>query len=448
VYEWDQPLDVINVNINNYASGYAYDKPLPDTLQSINNLPVKLDPQNGVVNLGSNTIGAFLTNVKVSSYRKGHKMSEIWREFQLVIAPYGDTSNTAPQITTPSVNNNIFDTTVFVGDTLQFQVSATDFQFLPSGPMQTTRMKFIGQMLGEYVLPAGQSTGIYVDTSGCPIKPCASMNPAPAPGDYLEGTGGVVSNFTWAPTCDHIHAFASPNSHEYTFHFLLEAMDDYCPVSASSSRLMRIKVKYYPALEAVDSLWGTYDYLNQKLQLNWNPVVDNYNQFVSYKVYMGTSPAGPFTLLDSIYNVNQTGSVISNTPFPTAYFYVDVSSREACDTNDVIKSSPVEIMNFTSMEDIEKSNEFILLACQPNPAQSNTQIRFQLQQPAELNYTLHGFTRKNFRASSDCWTYRRKQSSPKPGESGSGHLFLYARHEWHKENGPIGGIEVKGFGNG
>ena len=388
VYEWGEPLDVINQTINTYATGYSYTKPLPDTLQHPNNQLVKLDSQNGLVSLGSNTIGAFLTNVKVSSYRQGHKISEIWREFQVVIAPVGDTSNLPPTISTPSALNNIFDTTVFVGDTLQFQVSATDFQFLSNGQMQTSRMKFLGQLFGEYVLPNGQTTGLYADTSGCPVKPCASMNPAPAPGEYLEGMGGVVSDFTWVPSCQHIHTFAGPQSHEHTFHFLIQAQDDYCPVAASATRLMRIKVMYHPALSKIDSIWANYDYLNQELLLHWNPVNDPHNQFLHYKVYMGATSSGPFTLVDSISNINQSSSLISNPLFPNAYFYVDVSSTTACDSLGVIASSAVQNFNYTNIKSLSSQAVFDLLPCQPNPANESTTIRFRLNRQAELTYSL------------------------------------------------------------
>ena len=387
-YEWGQPWQNANQPLSPYSSGYSYLKPLPDTIQNPNNQALKLGSQTGIVHLDSDTVGLFLTSIKVTSYRNGQKLSEIWREFYVLIADYGDTTNIAPIITTPTATNHIFDTTVFVGDTLQFLVSAVDSQFLSTGSMQNSRLKFIGQMFGDYVLPSGQSNGLYVDTSGCPIKPCATMNPAPAPGDFVEGIGTVQSDFFWVPNCDHIHAFSGSNSHEYSFHFFVEADDDFCPVSASSNRLIRVKVMYYPAIEAVDSLWGSFDYLNQQVALHWNPAKDLHNQFVSYTVYMASSATGPFTLVDSISDINQSNTYINNAQFPSGYYYVNVNSTCLCDSNYVSTSSAILNLNFTSINEPLISNEFTLLPCQPNPAQESTQIRFQVRQQARLNYRL------------------------------------------------------------
>lgn len=153
---------------------------------------------------------------------------------------------------------------------------------LPNGKPQTIKVKFFGQQFGEYIIPSGQKNGYFSTNQGCPVLPCASINPASPPNGYLEGIFGVNSHFYWVPDCNLLSIYGGQNINSYDFYFLISAQDDYCPVPKMNTQVMKITVKDNPLLPTIDSLTIFYNYSLLSAELNWKPISNPNSQFISY----------------------------------------------------------------------------------------------------------------------------------------------------------------------
>ena len=385
-YEWGQPLLTTGNPLSPYATGYSYQNPLPDSTQNPNNIGAVMDPNTGQVKLTSYTTGAFVTSIKVSSWRHGIKISEIWRDIQVVITS-GSTNN-PPTITPPFQNGTSYDLTVSVGSTVNFGLSETDFQFLPDGSPQTSGIKYFGEEFGDFISPSGGSTPPHLSsTTGCAYPPCATLMPAPGPGYPLEGQLGVQTQFQWVTDCDHLTDAYGNHIPSKTYYFLIKAYDDYCPVPGQKSEFIRITIKDIDPLgcPVIDSI--SYDYFSYDATLNWQPVSDPHSQFEAYYIYHSTSPNGPFSLIDSVTNANTSQAVIHLGPINKAYFYMKLRSSTQC--RDVISApTPTKSLLLTSMKEALKTDGFSLMPSRPNPASEKAAISFLMDRSSEVEYQL------------------------------------------------------------
>jgi hypothetical protein len=371
VYVWGQPWSSLGNPITNYVSGYAFSNPLPDSSFNPKNVATNLNSKTGIFETTVYNPGAYEACVNVKSFRKGVMISNVYRE-NMVVVYNSDTTNNSPQI-----SPNQIDTTVFVGDIINLNISATDFEFLPLGPPQEIRMKFIGQEFGSYVPPSPTSSGQF-DSLGCPFPPCARMNPAPPPGQYMNSHFGINSNFSWKTDCNHLSENAGGNGFENSFYFIIDTQDDFCPVPAVSSKSIKIKIKDHKPLPSVDSLWVHFDYVNEKCILQWTPVIDSNNQFLSYNLYYSSNPYLPYTLVDSITDINTVNSNINIGLVNEAYFYMVVKSRNYCNYELNSPNSTSASLILTNIHENHTENTFQLIACKPNPAKESTEISFSV----------------------------------------------------------------------
>ncbi len=385
-YEWGQPLLSTGSPLSPYVSGYSYQNPLPDTSQNPANVPAVMNPTTGMVTLTSYTSGAFVTSIKVTSYRAGIKISEIWRDIQVVITANG--INASPQITPPFDYGTSFTKTVFAGDTVEFGISGTDFGFLPNGTPQSLNLKCFGQQFGEYIPPTNYSYSTLSSTTGCITPPCATLTPAPDPSNPLISTFSVQTQFKWVTSCAHLNPSIGANQGSNIYRFLVTLQDDFCPVPAVTSKIITIKVIDRPPLGATafDSI--SFDYGSLDATLNWQKSTDPYNQFDAYYIYYSTSPNGPFSLVDSVMDINTTQAVIHTGKITKAYFYLKIKSHTLC-ANDVLSApSAVYSLDLTAIEDIVKKDGFYLLQNRPNPASQSTVVEFIMNVPEPAEFQL------------------------------------------------------------
>jgi len=301
-FEWGQPLLTNGSPITNYSLGYAYNSPLPGTSQNPNNVPAVVNPNTGTISFTSYTTGAYVTSTKVTAYKCGVKVAEIWRDMQVVLLSCG--YNNPPVVTAP-FGPNIFTDTVFAGDNVCFNMSATDLQFLPSGQPQTMFVEASGAQFGSFIPPSGTNPATYSTTSGCLQAPCATLTPAPGPGYPLTGIFGVQTQFCWQTTCDHLAANVGCGTTSNVYTFVLKVMDDYCPAPAIDISTITIVVLPKPTLPAPE-IQCVKVQSNGDVELSWTAVIDTLNSFDSYRIYSSNSSTGPFILIDSIYDRNQT----------------------------------------------------------------------------------------------------------------------------------------------
>ncbi len=329
VYSWAQPLgNNINTPLVNYFPGYSWNSPLPGTMHNANNVPATIDPQTGEISFTSYTNGAFVTVTKVSAYKCGILVAEIFREMQVVLLSCG--LNTPPNVTPPFQNASgqytLYMDTVYAGATVNFSISATNFQYCPN----TTPA--VPQTISLYAV--GSQFGTPINQAGCINPPCASLTPTPTWQNPLTGTFGVQTSFTWQTGCQHLATNVGCGTTSNTYNFLFKVMDNFCPAPGIRFATVTIVVLTKPTLPS-PPIHCLEVLANGDVVLNWPEVVDTMNTFDSYHVWTATSPAGPFVVFDSIFDITTTTTTHlgAGANGQSIYYYLTV--RSGCNGEDM-----------------------------------------------------------------------------------------------------------------
>jgi len=344
-FSWATPLDDDGTSLTPYfAAGYTYTSPLPGTTFNPNNVPATVNPYTGEISFTSFTQGAFVTVTKVTAYKCGIKVAEIFREMQIVLLPCG--TNTPPDVTAPfpdALGNYVnYIDTVYAGELVTFPMSATDFDLLPNGSPQTLHLFASGPQFGA---------NFSSSTTGCLNPPCATLNPAPLPAPIgLSGQFGVQTNFNWQTDCDHLATNVGCGSTSNIYTFVIKVQDDFCPAPAITVATITVVVLATPILPAPNIRCASVD-ANGNVTLSWVAVHDTMNSFNSYHIYSATSPSGPFTKVDSIFNINQTSYTHIGAGANSQSIYYYLKTRSGCDgryysnTTDTLKTILLNAVN-------------------------------------------------------------------------------------------------------
>lgn len=324
-YQWAQPLDDYGASLTPYfAPGYSYSSPLPGPTQNPNNVAATVDPFTGEIEFTSFTQGAFVTVSKVSAFKCGVKVAEIFREMQVVLLACG--TNTPPAVSAPfpdpvSGLYTVYSDTVYAGEIVTFPMSGTDFEFLPDGNAQTMHLFASGPQFGANFTST---------TTGCLNPPCAILNPPPLPAPTgLAGQFGVQTNFSWQTDCNHLATNSGCLSTSNVYNFIVKVRDDFCPAPAISWATITIVVLPIPILDAPDFRCVAVN-PSGDVTLTWIPPVDTVNSFNSYHIYSASSPSGPFTVVDSIFNYNTSTYTDVGAGANTQSVYYYMKTRSSC----------------------------------------------------------------------------------------------------------------------
>jgi gliding motility-associated-like protein len=332
-FAWGQPM----VSANNplpFGFGYTYQSPLPGPAQNPNNVASVVDPNIGTISFTSYTSGAYVTSTKVTAYRCGVKIAEIWRDMQVVLLNCGG-SNTPPTVTPPFNAGTSFVDTVYAGEYVSFALNAQDFQFLVNGSPQTMKIEVSGPQFGSFVPPTATSQATFSDSVGClsqyntPPGPCATLTPAPGPGYPLTGIFGVQTQFGWQTNCSHLATTSACGVTTNVYNFVMKVSDDYCPAPGINVATMTVVVLPKPTIPSPPI--GCLEVLpSGDVKLTWSVVTDTMNTFDSYHILHSNNANGPFTTLDSIFDIGtntytHVGANANNAP---SYYKVQV--RAGC----------------------------------------------------------------------------------------------------------------------
>lgn len=225
VYDWGKPLDGSSWPFTNYpfAAGFSFSSPLPSSSLNPANVNATLDPATGIINFYSVTTGAFVTVTKVSSYKCGQLVAEVFREVEIVLlnCPINTgpiSTNHSPQFGTGN-QTEVF--TLLAGDSISLPLSISDFEFLntPTPSMQVVALQSNSIAFG---------TNDTSSTSGCLIPPCATMN---HPSPYSTSFPSLSEELNWVTACAHAGFNNGCLQHQRTFHFVFRANDNFCPAN-------------------------------------------------------------------------------------------------------------------------------------------------------------------------------------------------------------------------
>ncbi|HPH83165.1 MAG TPA: gliding motility-associated C-terminal domain-containing protein [Flavobacteriales bacterium] len=301
-----------------YDGTYTVNSPFPGPGQS-GSIPASLNTQTGEISFLPNITGNFVAVVRVSSYRCGQLIAEVFREIQIVVIGCG--TNNPPIITAP-FNDPVtglqtsFTTTVQAGDMVNFTMTATDNEFLFIGLPQTINVTASGGQFG---------TGFTNPNSGCSNPPCATLNPAPP---VILANNQTIT-FNWQTSCDHVPIQFDCYVPSSTHTFVITFQDDFCPATAYQIATVSVIVTAPPILPP-PSLRCVDVQASGDVQLSWIPVADPDNLFNSYHIFSSTNPNGPFTVVDSIFVLGQTTytDVGANANNQSVYYYI--RTRSGC----------------------------------------------------------------------------------------------------------------------
>lgn len=333
VFSFAEPLDRISTStpaFNPPASpipvpfvpGFSYTNPTPDATIAAGNVGATINPQSGDISFTSVTQGNYVIVIKVESWRCGQKISEVYREMQMVITACAP--NAAPVVTGPFAGS--FSTSVVAGGVVNFSLTATDNGTQPNGAPQVITITPTG---GEF------GAGFTNAAVGCNAPPCAVLNT----GGPYSGTGSVTVNFSWQTNCSHIQALAcgaTSNVHNFVF----KVQDDACPVPAI--RYYTVSVTVLPPVSATAAAIHCADVaLNGDVTLTWDPAIDPGGNFTQYEIYynglmINTIPTIATTTFTHIGADAQFA--------PATYF---ILTRSGCSGSNLVSSDTVTTMYLT-----------------------------------------------------------------------------------------------------
>lgn len=187
-----------------FVSGFSAASPTPGTSVNASNIPAVLNPLNGNLTFTSFTIGNYVVKIVVKAYRGGLLISETEREMQLVLQPC-NSSNFPPVIAPPFAGGTSYELTVNAGDLIDYPLLITDPDTQINGNPQNITL--------EAQLP-------------CTVGPCPSLNLALP----YTAAAQIQAQFTWQTTCAHLLDGQGQAQAQQTYHFVLKASDDVCPV--------------------------------------------------------------------------------------------------------------------------------------------------------------------------------------------------------------------------
>ncbi len=342
VYSWGQPLDD-NGTALPFAGGYSVNSQLPGPIQNPSNQAITLDPHTGELNYLSYTGGYFATVLKVTAYKCGIKVAEIFREINVVLNSNCPPTMAGVQNLPPNVNAPFYDPvtglqtsyqdTVYAGDTVNFFLNATDFDFFQNGTNQTITIEASGNQFG---------TSFTNPNAGCLLPPCATLTQT-VPFSFPIA-GGV--GFNWVTTCDHVAGINSvcfKASNTYTF--VIKATDNYCPANASKYSTISITVLPPPVLAAPKLRCASVNN-DGSVSLSWtkSTPIDTQATFHSYDVYASLAAAGPWTLVDSVKTGFNTQTYTHSAASMNTFFgtnaqqqsiYYHIKTRSGCTKDSV-----------------------------------------------------------------------------------------------------------------
>ena len=308
-YEWAKPLEgtlcgarpcriggVFSQGINpleipfDGANGYQFNNPFPDSTQNALNKAAVLNSATGEITFTSYNEGEFVSVIKVTAYKCGNKVAEIYRELQTVITS-GCASNQPPEIA-PLANNTYRDT-VKVGDTVRFRINIRDSIRADNPKVDSIFIFGSGQQFGaNFTNP----------NAGCLNPPCAILSTS------LPDTAIGVYNtdFFWETTCDHIQntvpvCYSTASSYQ----FVIRAYDDFCPAAGQTIATYIITILDDSLVKNPQINCANVS-PNGDVTIDWDDIVDSDNAFDAYLIYVADFRNGPYVLLDSISDPNIT----------------------------------------------------------------------------------------------------------------------------------------------
>jgi len=302
----DFPLGTSPAAPYSYNNGYSQGNPLPGLLGPplVSSINFPINVTTGEIVYNSRTQGTFVTVIKVSAFRCGQKIAEVYRDFSLKIlpnppvsppvfdpsGPLGGVFSQRPPIIEspfPAIGGvPTFEGTFYAGDTIESFINVADpFPSLSGNPNDPNTWQPLQQTVNVFVRGSQLATN-FPALNNCAQPPCARLqritdnslppNPPAFPMGPLNYGNGTVAGFgysglaqsgvklVWATDCSNL-----PNSlgvcgvQNSTNKFQINAFDDNCPIEGRDARVVNFNLVNVPPLSSVRldriSISSTFD---------------------------------------------------------------------------------------------------------------------------------------------------------------------------------------------
>ncbi|MDZ7846814.1 MAG: hypothetical protein U5L96_08605 [Owenweeksia sp.] len=279
--------------------------------------------------LPGNQTGAYASCIKIEAWKDCQKKAEIYRDFAAFYVQNCAT-NDKPNLEVdtaryPILNRqgNLYTTKVYPGDTVNFEISAQDFDYntLPSGALVPQEIIF--KAGGLQINPNN-----YQSASGCDGEaPCATITPKAPQTKFNQALNNNVT-FNWVPDCQHLTAPAGCGSISSVYRFAFRMQDDGCATPAIAVATLLVEV--LPGDPTPIDFTCLADQGNNQLRLGWQKAqIDSALDFNYYMILGSTTPNGPVDTLQRIYDIDSLSTFITNTN-GYKHFYM-IKSTGHCD---------------------------------------------------------------------------------------------------------------------
>jgi len=394
-YEWTDVLDSSNNSVS-FKNTYSYSDPLPNISDNPNNIPAVLDNYEGLLSIRTFTTGGYFANQLIKSYKCGQLVAEINRNMYFQF--YDCDSNVSPKFNPPFNNGISITDSVIVGERLSFDLLFTDSMKLSNGMAQRVNVLAYSNMFGQYIPANGSNAPQYDTLIGCLNPPCASLNAAPIDSLPIYDSISVLTHFSWQINCDHISTNVSCGQTTNIYNFIFKYWDDYCPIPAYNWGKFTIVVFPKPRLDTpiLDSL--NVNNTNGNIKLHWTSITDSLNRFFSYHILSSSNKYGPYALIDTLVNINDSTYIDStaNGLLQSKYYYIFAKGYDYVNyptssfPSDTLHNSLVNI----NMDKGYNSDAFMLYESYPNPTNSISNIKYSIPKMAKVDFKLYDLSGK------------------------------------------------------
>jgi hypothetical protein len=323
--EWARPLHDINTPVTAYNAGYSFNSPLPHMFHDSTNIPATLNPKNGDLAFRSTTTGSFTIVAKITAYRCGLKVAEIFREMPVIVVPCPP--NNSPELFVNGILSPWSTTdTVTAGTLVNYLITVTDTDTcqgsVPVG-LQTVKLSTFGIQYGAPMMPPIPNAGTWL----CLNPPCATLSPVIHYDSTLSGSSPVHTSLIWQTGLQHIATQAGCGTTTNAYDFYFTVTDNFCPVPAKRNYIHRIIV-WQEVLSSTPIVCADVQ-PNGDVLVSWHEAIDTTNTFIGYHLKASGQQGGPFVGVDSLYFVGQNSTTHhgAGADLHPVYYLLQISSQ-------------------------------------------------------------------------------------------------------------------------
>ena len=278
-----------------------------------------MDSQTGEIAYYTNISGNFVTCVRVSAYKCGQLVADVYREIQVILLNCPNLAtgfpNTPPVVIPPFNGNTSYFTSVTAGTLVNFNITATDSNVYANGSPQDITLEASG----------GQFSADFINTTLCDNPPCATFNNIAGVTPPFSAPSIVAGVFNWQTSCYHIASNAGCNTTSNIYTFAIKAVDDFCPAPAIKFATITIEVVQAPSSVPPDFTCA-FAGGNGDVSLSWNHLAGS-NTNTVYHIYSSPTANGPFNLVDSMnFPIDTYVDAGVNANVSSIFYYMTTSS--------------------------------------------------------------------------------------------------------------------------